>query len=319
MEHRKKPRHLLLHVEGGSHDVRLEQGIDLRVLAGLLVTVMDVGGEDLVLAMLAPRLRQTLQLHVGRGVGRQAKRSARRLNLGVAVMVTDGLHFLEVQGKQSFLGEANQRLVLDFEIHGGGGLCFDGGSLGIAELSPTVRARRRLNQGTLDEGVVQTGRDGRLIGAVRQAVEGIGQVRRDACSFDLRLWEEGPQAVQGGAACVVRHARLEADGDDEVRCIWEQGVVVKPCRSKAADFDDWIHEQVVNAFAKDIGGHGASHHKPTDGTHLSNVEFEVLHEPCFDDVAAHVHGLSVEPRGHLNADVVHDAPSVHSSGAEHAP
>ena len=36
-------------------------------------------------------------------------------------------------------------------------------------------------------------------------------------------------------------------------------------------------------------------------------------------IAADINGLTVEPRGHLNADVVHDAPSVQFSGAEHAP
>ena len=70
-------------------------------------------------------------------------------------MVPDGLHFLEVQGEQALLGEANQGRIVDLEVHGRWGLCFDGRPLGIAELIPPVRTRSGLNQGPFDEGVVQ--------------------------------------------------------------------------------------------------------------------------------------------------------------------
>ena len=101
MEDRQQPRHLLLHVKGGAHDVGLEQRIDLGVLAGDLVSMMDVRGEDLVLAMLAPRLRKALQFHVRGCMRRQTERGARGLHLWVPVVVPDGLHFLEVQGEQA--------------------------------------------------------------------------------------------------------------------------------------------------------------------------------------------------------------------------
>ena len=85
----------------------------------------------------------------------QTERGARGLHLRVPVVVPDRLHFLEVQGEQPLLGETHQGRVIDLEVHGRWGLCFDGRPLGIAELIPAVRARPGLDQGPFDERVVQ--------------------------------------------------------------------------------------------------------------------------------------------------------------------
>ena len=69
MEHREQPINILLHIVGGFHDVRFEQGIHHRVLSCFMVNVMDFGSENLVFAVFTPRLRQALQFHVRRGIG----------------------------------------------------------------------------------------------------------------------------------------------------------------------------------------------------------------------------------------------------------
>ncbi len=69
MEHREQPVNVFLHVVGGFHDVRFEQGIHHGVFPRFMVDVMNFGSEDLVFAVFAPRLRQALQLNIGRGIG----------------------------------------------------------------------------------------------------------------------------------------------------------------------------------------------------------------------------------------------------------
>ena len=281
--------------------------------------MVDVRGEDLVLAMLAPRLRKALQFHVRGRMGRQTERGARGLHLRVSIVVPDRLHFLEVQGEQPLLGEAHQGRVIDLEVHGRWGLCFDGRPFGIAELIPTVRIRSGLNEGAFDEWVVQRSGDDGPVGTGGKAVERVGQVRGYADAFDSRFGKEGAQPVKGGAACVVRHAGLEAHGDDEVWGLGEQGLVAQPRRTETAHLDDGIDEEVVHALAQCRSVQGASDHKAANGPHSLDVEAQVLEQAGLDDVASHVNGLPVKPRGHLHADVVHDVPPVRFSGAEHAP
>ena len=176
-----------------------------------------------------------------------------------------------------------------------------------------------MDQGPLDEGIVQRSGDVGPVGTGGKAVERVGQVRGHADALDARFGEEGAQAVEGCAARVVRHPGLEAHRDDEVWGLGEQGLVAQPRRTETAHLDDGVDEEVVHTLAECCGVQGASDHKATDGSHPLDAEVQVLEQASLDDVAAHVNGLPVDPRGHLHADVVHDVPPVRFSGAEHAP
>ena len=184
---------------------------------------------------------------------------------------------------------------------------------------PPVRTGAGLDEGPLDERVVQRSSDGGAVGTGGKTVERVGQVRGHADAFDACFWEEGAQAVEGGAACVVRHAGLEAHRDDEVWRLGEQGLVAQPRRTETAHLDDGVDEEVVHPLAERRGVQRTSDHETADGSHPLDVEVEVLKQAGLDDVSTHVNGLAVKPRGHLHADVVHDAPPMRFSGAEHAP
>ena len=99
----------------------------------------------------------------------------------------------------------------------------------------------------------------------------------------------------------------------------EHGLVAQPSRAEAADLDDGVDEEIVHPLAKCRGVQGAPDHKAANGAHPADVEVQVLEQTSLDDVAAHVNGLTVKPWGHLHPNVVHDAPPVRFSGAEHAP
>ena len=198
-----EPRHLGLKLLRALLDVALVERGDRDGLA-VRGGVVDVGGEDFVLAVFAPGLREDFHLHVG------------RLAAELAEIALDGLHFLEAESERALVGQLHELFVGDFQV---------------------VVADDDLAE-ALDDGLVQ--RDG----AVHELVAGEDvdrfdqDVREQAGGDALRLFaghfggidqildraedlflagELAADDVADGlprrAGHVVRHARLEPDAD----------------------------------------------------------------------------------------------------------
>ena len=116
VEHAQQPVDLLGDIEGGLHDVRLEQRINRRILAGLRILVVDQCCERLVLAVLRPGLRQTLQFHIRGGLGRQALFLSQGSHPKVAILRLDGLHLSEVECQQARFADVFQLGVGYLEV-----------------------------------------------------------------------------------------------------------------------------------------------------------------------------------------------------------
>ena len=78
---------------------------------------MNFGGENLVLTMLTPSLRQTLKFNVCWGICDNAYRCPCCARALVPVMCLNRLHFFEVESEKPCLRQFNQSFIGNFHIH----------------------------------------------------------------------------------------------------------------------------------------------------------------------------------------------------------
>jgi hypothetical protein len=217
-------------------DVRREEGPDrLRRTPRLLVG--DGGVEDLVLAVLAPRLGEALDLDVGRYPPRNPE------------VVADRPHLGERQREQALLRQLDERLVgprqvdrLDRGPRVGGDLRHreigargppGGGVLDADRLDHRVREQ-------LDRDPLRLKAADPVEEVHRRGVDGVVVLKRP------------PDRVLDADACGppdrIRHAGLVAHGDGDV-----ERAVVEP--SERAVLGDGVHE-LVEDLRRFVGGEG---------------------------------------------------------------
>ena len=213
VEHRAQPVDPLRDLLGRRHDVALEEAPDGRARS-VLVLVIDRAPEDLVLAVLRPRLRQGLQLDVGGGPPDAALPPV-RLALRIAEIRLDGFHFRQVQGQEAFPAEAHQGVVV--QVQGN-----------RTDLRRPVGARNRRRQERLrsvapvgrrrDPPAVHQGVGQKIPHQALHAV--VIQVAREQVQVggvDLPVYRSAEHVLepaQGRAADVVRDPGQQADLDD---------------------------------------------------------------------------------------------------------
>ena len=213
----------------GVTDAGLVQVVDLFALAGLLVLVMDAGGEDLVLAVFGPGLGQHFHFHVG-GVGGQTGGLAAGLFVRGGELVADAVQLAQGQGPGVVAAGFLQGLVVHagqgHHVHGVVGFAGDLGGLGF-EAGLGLPFFGALDAEALDQGVAeQVAGQGLHLFTAEHAVGRAGDavlhrgVDAQAVTGDAQHHGGG---VTGGAAFVVGDAGAVAHFHDPVGSGFHEG------------------------------------------------------------------------------------------------
>ena len=213
-EDRHEPVNFFADLFGGFLDVALVEVADLFGLAGAVI-IFHIGSKDLVLAVFGPGLGENFQFHV-RGVLVQ---TVFFTILRRAEVVLNGLHFFEAEGERALLADLHQTFIAHIEVE-------------LADNAGSDAFDDRLVQGDGGSGDLRLIEDangfdefvGKEVFADLFHVSAIQGGSLDQIfhrTEDLfRLAELSADDVangfMSGTGNVIRHARSEPDGDNEV-------------------------------------------------------------------------------------------------------